>query len=304
YYWNLRTRDGIGKSMEYFARVIDADPRDARGYAALASANAMMADYGYGVAGPKAYAQRAQAYARKALTLDANCGEAYAVLGVLKEEKGSTKTPQLDHALSDLRRAVALDPASGPAHEWYGVALLQKGDVDAAYRELSTAAQLDPLSVATTSWLGSAAYLAGHYADALAYAREALDLSPQRHDAYEVLGMAYEALGDQEHAIGAFEQLARACPKCRPQAAALLAPLEARAHRIAAAQAEVELARTHPAEVAPEDLAVAFASIGRHATALAWLRRSRGAYAATEIANDPRFAGLRRSAGIAMQKPA
>ncbi|MBV8198358.1 MAG: winged helix-turn-helix domain-containing protein, partial [Candidatus Eremiobacteraeota bacterium] len=304
YYWNLRTRDGIGKSMQYFARVIDTDPRDARGYAALASANAMMADYGYGVAPPRVYSDRAAAYARKALTLDPNCGEAYAVSGVLKEEKNTNKAPQLDPAISDLRRAVALDPTSGPAHEWYGVALLQKGNVPAAYRELRTAAQLDPLSVATTSWLGSAAYLAGHYADALAYAREALDLSPHRSDAYEVLGMAYEALGDRAQAIHAFEQLARVCPKCAPQAAALLAPLDAQAHRIAAAQAEVELARSHSGDVAPEDLAVAFASIGRQAAALTWLRRSRGAYVATEIANDPRFASLRRAAGIALEKPA
>ncbi len=303
YYWNLRTRDGIAKSMQYFVRVIDTDPRDARGYAALASANAMMADYGYGVAPPQVYAGRARAYARKALTVDPNCGEAYAVIGVLKEEKNIGKAPQLDPALADLRRAVALDPTSGPAHEWYGVALLQKGDVTASYRELSTAAQLDPLSVATTAWLGSAAYLAGRYDDALAYARETLDLSPERSDAYQILGLAYEALGDQTEAIRTFDEFARTCVKCRPQAAALLAPLLARAHRIADARAEVQLAQSHAREVAPEDLAVAFASIGRHAAALAWLRRSRGAYVETEIANDPRFAALRHAAGT-LQKPA
>ncbi|MBV8724206.1 MAG: winged helix-turn-helix domain-containing protein [Candidatus Eremiobacteraeota bacterium] len=304
YYWNLRTRDGIGKSMQYFARVIDADPRDARGYAALASANAMMADYGYGIASPRVYGDRARAYAHKALTLDPNCGEAYAVLGVLKEQKKMGAPNQLDPALRDLRRAVALDPTSGPAHEWYGVALLNTGNVPAAYRELSTAAQLDPLSVATTAWLGSAAYLAGRYTDALAYARETLDLSPQRSDAYEILGLSYEALGDRSAAMKAFEQLGRTCPKCRPQAAVLLAPLNAGAHRIAAAHAEVALAIAHPQEVAPEDVAVAFASMGRTAAALTWLRRSNTAFAATEIANDPRFHSLRRAAGIGLQKPA
>ena len=84
----------------------------------------------------------------------------------------------MTHALRDLRKAIALDPASGSAHEWYGIALLHEGRVDAAYAELATAAQLDPLSVATTAWLGTASYLERRYGDAIAYARETLDLSP------------------------------------------------------------------------------------------------------------------------------
>src|SRR5262249_28824856 len=61
YYWNLRTEDGISKSMQYFAHVIDADPHNARGYAALASANAIMGDYQYGTSKPQVYYDRATA---------------------------------------------------------------------------------------------------------------------------------------------------------------------------------------------------------------------------------------------------
>ena len=127
YYWNLRTRDGIAKSVDYFSRVVDSDPRDARGYAGLASAEAMMADYRYGAAPPKVYIARARAYAHKALVLDPNSGEAYAVLGMLATVKQGGSMPNLAEAFKYLRRAIALDPSSGPAHEWYGVALLEKG---------------------------------------------------------------------------------------------------------------------------------------------------------------------------------
>jgi DNA-binding winged helix-turn-helix (wHTH) protein/tetratricopeptide (TPR) repeat protein len=305
YYWNLRTRDGIAKSVDYFTRVIDTDPHDARGYAGLASADAMMADYGYGEAPAKVYVARARAYAHKALVLDPDSGEAFAVLGMLATEKKSGSMPNLLEAFKDLRRAIALDPASGPAHLWYGVALLEKGRVSEAYGELNDAAQLDPLSVASTSWLGTAAYLERRYGDAVAYARETLDLSPQRGDAYQTLGLAYEALGDNSRAAAAFSRLAEVCSACRGQAAALLAPVYARANRAAEARAELAFAQSHAQDVAPEDLALAFEAVGRRGAALDLLRRSHSEYVAAEMANDPRFAPLRRAAGVALvPKPA
>jgi DNA-binding winged helix-turn-helix (wHTH) protein/tetratricopeptide (TPR) repeat protein len=306
YYWNLRTRDGIAKSVEYFSRVVAADPQDARGYAGLASANAIMADYRYGAAPAKVYVARARSYAREALALDPNSGEAYAVLGLIASETMKSAAAQNDLALADLRHAIALDPASGTAHTWYGMALLEQGRVGDAYAELAKAAQYDPLSVATTAWLGTTAYLERHYRDAISYARETLDLSPQRYDAYETLGLAYEALGDRPRAALTFHRLAKVCNHCSAQAAALLAGLYARGNQMAQARSELAVAEAHAGEVAPQDLAVAFEAVGQRGAALAWLRkwRSDSDYAAAEIANDPRFDGLRRTAGSRQQKPA
>ena len=296
YYWNLRTRQGIAKSLEYFSRVTANDPRDARGYAGLATANVMMADYGYGGAPAAVYISRARVYAREALAIDPNSGEAYAVLGLIASETMRGGVPALDGALTDLRRAILLDPASGTAHEWYGTALLRQGRVGEAYAELAEAAQLDPLSVATTAWLGMTAYLERRYGDAISYSRETLDLSPQRADAYETLGLAYEALGDEPRAGQTFRRLGQACASCRAEAAALLTALYARGNQLARARAELAIAREHASQVAPEDLAVAFEAVGDREAALTWLRRwrSNSDYAATKIANDPRFAGFRR----------
>jgi DNA-binding winged helix-turn-helix (wHTH) protein/Flp pilus assembly protein TadD len=303
YYWNLRTRDAVNKSVAYFERVVAIDPRDPRGYAALASANAIVADYNYGPAPIKVYIARARAYAREALAIDPNCGEAYAVLGMIASKKWYGVPARPGEALSDLRRAIALDPSSGPAHEWYGIALLELNRVHEASAELAKAAELDPLSVATTAWLGTTAYLQGRYADAVAYSRETLDLSPQRQDAYETLGLAYEALGNQKAAAGAFHKLAELCSMCRPQAAALLAPISARTHQMALAKVQLQMAADHSTDVAPQDLAAAFEAVGRHRAALGWLRRMHGEYLEAEIANDPRFAGLRRElAGTLAQK--
>jgi DNA-binding winged helix-turn-helix (wHTH) protein/Flp pilus assembly protein TadD len=308
YYWNLRTREGVAKSMEYFARVVADDPADSRGYAGLASANAIEADYEYGKLPAKAYVARARTYAQRALQLDPNSSEAYAVLGLIssKAMKGAVAAPQTGLGLSYLRRAIALDPASASAHEWYGMSLFEQGHVQQAYFELSKAAQLEPTSVSTTAWLGTTAYLQGHYGDAIAYARETLDLSPQRDDAYVTEGLAYQALGDEVRAAASFRSLGKICTDCQAESAALLAALYAHERQMDRARAQLAIAQAHTSDVAPQDLALALAAVGQRGAALTWLHRWRtGNYhAATKLANDPRFAGLRAAERERAQKPA
>jgi DNA-binding winged helix-turn-helix (wHTH) protein/tetratricopeptide (TPR) repeat protein len=298
YYWSQRTPDGLRKSVVYFARVIDEDPRSAQGYAAMADANAIMGDYAYGSARPATYFARAHAYAEKALTIDPNSADAYAVLGMLSGESSSkddsAPAKAMSRGLAFFQRAIALDPKNASAREWYGVALLELGRVDAAYAQLRAASQLDPLSVATTDWLGMAAYLNRRYTEAIADERETLDLSPQRSGVYETLGLAYEAIGDMPHAQRAFDAFARD-GHCRAEAAALLVEFYARTKQYAKARAELTIAQAHPRDVEPEDLAVALAAVGESRTALWWLHRVHsGEYLKMQIANDPRFNVLRK----------
>jgi DNA-binding winged helix-turn-helix (wHTH) protein/Flp pilus assembly protein TadD len=306
YYWNTRSRDGIVKSLDYFARVVDSDPRDARGYAALASANAIMGDYKYGSAPPSVYYARARAYAQKALAIDPQCGEAYAVLGMLASEKDSPSMQQLTDGIRQLHRAIELDPSDAPAHEWYGIALLGFGRVNEAYAELQKASDLDPLSVATTHWLGQAAYLERRYDDAISYERQALDLSPQLYEALGIMGLAYEARGDDRLAAGAFREMAAKCPMCRPEAAALLASVYARTNHPDLARAQLEIAKAHASDVSPEDLALAYAAVGQRSVALSYFHRIRGNMLQASIANDPRFDAFRDDPALARfsQKPA
>jgi DNA-binding winged helix-turn-helix (wHTH) protein/Tfp pilus assembly protein PilF len=304
YYWNQRTTAGVQKSLMYFAQVVDTDPHAARGYAALADANAIMGDYHYGALPVRVYFQRARAYAQKALVLDANSADAYAVLGMLETESMNAKA--LSRGLAELRRAIALDPAYGPGHQWYGIALLNQGRVHEAMRELQTAANLDPLSVSTTAWLSSAAYLDRQYDEAIAYAHQTLDLSPSRIEVWQELGLAYEARGDYVRAIASFETLAAKCPKCASEAAALLAHAYAMNHDLVRAHAEFARARSDRKNVSLEDLAVAQAAIGDRNGALALLRSASGDYSRKLIALDPRLDAFRDDARFRsfIQKPA
>ena len=257
YYWNLRTRDGVRKSLVYFERVVDADPRDARGFAALADANVAMGDYCYGTHEPAVYFARARAYATKALALDPNSAEAHATLGFLALDRGDVTA-----AGTQLQRAIALDQSYAPAHAWYGIALLSRGDVSSGLRHLRTAADLDPLAVTTTAWLASQAYASRRFGDAIVYSRQALELAPQRTDALMTLGVAYEARGEIDRAVETFKRYGAAGAYYRPEAAALLARAYALGHRLPEARAQLAFARAHRSELYPVDLAAAVAAVG------------------------------------------
>jgi DNA-binding winged helix-turn-helix (wHTH) protein/Tfp pilus assembly protein PilF len=288
YYWNQRTATGVEKSLTYFAQVVDADPRDARGYAALADADAMMGDYRFGQERPGIYLQRARAYAQKALALDSNSAEAFAVLGVIEIESHG----DMARGLSELRHAILLDPRYGPAHQWFGIALLGQGDARGAMSELQTAANLDPLSVATTAWLSSAAYYDHRYGDAIAYARQTLDMSPSRTDVLVSLGAAYEERSQYGRAIAAYKAYGANCSTCAPEVWALLAHVYALQHQLPAARAALASAQAHPQDVSPDDLAAALAAVGERTEAMAWLQRLRGHYGNALLALDPRLNAL------------
>jgi DNA-binding winged helix-turn-helix (wHTH) protein/Flp pilus assembly protein TadD len=267
YYWNLRTRDGVRKSLVYFERVVDGNPRDARGFAALADANLAMGDYCYGTHDPAVYFARARAYAAKALALDPNSAEAHATLGFLALDRGDVMT-----ARTQLQRAIALDPSYAPAHAWFGIALLSGGDAPSGLRHLETAADLDPLAVTTTAWLASQAYASRRFGEAIVYSRQALELAPQRTDALMTLGAAYEARGDIDRAVDAFKRYGAVDAYYRPEAAALLARAYALGHRLPEARAQLAFARAHQRELYPTDLAAAVAAVGDRRGALDALR--------------------------------
>jgi len=279
YYWNLRTPEGVQRSVGYFQRVIDTDPYSSLGYAALADANVTIGDYCYGTHRPAVYFARAREFANKALALDPNSADAHAALGFI-----ALRSKNMPGAVAELQRAISLDPSYAPAHEWYGIALLGRGRFSEGLRQLKLAADLDPLSVATTAWLGSAAYVSRRYADAIAYSRQALELSPQRTDALVTLGQAYEAQGNTARAIAAFKRYGAVGSFDRPEAAALLAHAYAIERRMPQARAQLSYARANASEVNPTDLAAAAQAVGDRSVALDFLRRVRSHGSAVENA--------------------
>lgn len=284
YYWKQRTDVGLQKSVRYFSAVVKSDPKNVRGYAALAQAYALEADYGFAPM-KKTYA-RARDLARTALRMDSHSAEAHAAMGIAEDIPESRRA-----ALEQFREAVALDPSYPSAHQWYGSALLLQGRAREGFAELRRAAQLDPVSPAALSWLSSAAYLARRYSAAVAYAREGIDLAPRRADLYMALGLAYEAQRNFPAAERAYGRIAALCPGCRPESDALLAHAYAAAGD--AARAGLTLARPRVfASADPGDVALALIAMNRRSAALRALRGFPRAEVA-HLALDPRLDPVR-----------
>jgi DNA-binding winged helix-turn-helix (wHTH) protein len=171
YYWNLRTADGVGKSLHYFQRIVEREPENPLGYVGMADANVTMGDYCYGAHRPADYFRRARAFLDTALLLDPDSVAARATQGFLLLHEGAAAA-----AVTELRRAVTSDPSYAPAREWYGIALARQNRLADARVQLRDAAELAPLSVAATAWLGSIAGRSGEVEDRRVYARELRDM--------------------------------------------------------------------------------------------------------------------------------
>jgi tetratricopeptide (TPR) repeat protein len=137
--------------------------------------------------------------------LEAGAGyEAHMGLGLALERKGDEAG-----ALAELKKAVALEPASCLAHFYYGT-LLKEGE--AAKTELETALAIRPGWFDAQLELGAVyARSKNHQAAAEAY-RAAVKIDGKRAEAYMGLGKALYELGKLDEALAALKRLAELVP--------------------------------------------------------------------------------------------
>src|SRR5690242_17745548 len=168
-------RLAVMKAFGLFERVLASQPDDANSHAGLASAYLLMASAMLRRPLPVEEAiPLARDSARRALALDENCGEAWAVLGSLKmiyerDWKGAS---------ADFERATSRDPRSIEAAIAYGQFLSATGCHREAIHSLNRARELDPLRHATLEQLGLAQWMAGDSERALATLADATAINP------------------------------------------------------------------------------------------------------------------------------
>ena len=119
-YWDKRTLSDLETAVSYFNQAIAKDPGYALAYVGLASAYAVLPDYG---GSPSEDVPKANAAARKALELDATLGRPHAVLGYTKFGH------EWDFAggEAEFKKAIELDPNDATVHQWYAESLFMLG---------------------------------------------------------------------------------------------------------------------------------------------------------------------------------
>src|SRR5712692_9026058 len=106
-----RTGADLLKSIEYYDQAIAKDPGYPLAYVGLADSHLLLT--AYGAISPKESASPAKAALKKALDLDDSLAQAHASSGLL-----ATLELNVHRAISELERAIQLNPNYATAHHW------------------------------------------------------------------------------------------------------------------------------------------------------------------------------------------
>jgi serine/threonine-protein kinase len=159
----------------------------------------------YNAASPADSYPQAEAFARKALALDANCAEALVALGSVKARYQF----DLPGALEDYERAIQLSPNDSTAHHWIGGdSFAATGQHSREVAELKRALELDPLSLIINTNLGVAYIRAGRLDEAVAQLRTAVQMDDSFYPAHREYALALELQGKIPEAISQYEKAA------------------------------------------------------------------------------------------------
>jgi TolB-like protein/Tfp pilus assembly protein PilF len=202
YFLNKRTEKALFKAIEYFQRAIAAAPESAAAYAGLARTYTVLAYYGPYL--PREVHSKARAAAQQALKLDPGQADAHAVLAYCNMLYGWNWRK----AEAGFRKAIAFDPCSVTAHQWYADFLVAMKRHDEAIEEMRRACALDPFSMQVNSDLGWSLLYANQCDKAINQYRHVLEMDPNFWLAHWGLGLAYGQTGMLKEAI---DSLGEAC---------------------------------------------------------------------------------------------
>ena len=194
-----RTGADLRTSIEYFNLAIAKDPDYPLAYVGLADSHLLLS--AYGAISPKESISPAKAALKKALELDDSSAEAHASAGLL-----AGLELDLNRGISELERAIQLNPNYATAHHWLARPLMAIGQSDRAIIEAKRAIELDPLSLICNADLGWIYFNARRYDEAEAQARKTLEMDSRFVVAHYDLGEVLQFKGKLPDAIAEYQK--------------------------------------------------------------------------------------------------
>jgi TolB-like protein/Tfp pilus assembly protein PilF len=199
--WEKRGGDNIRQAIGFYEQAINRDSNYALAYAGLAEAYVLLPFYT--ATGPQEAFPKGKSAALKALQLDDNLSDAHAALGLLL----CVSDLDMTASISELQRAISINPNYATAHHWYGNGpLLALGRFEESIAEGKRAVELDPFSPVINADLGQNFYIARQYDEGIAQLRKTLEIDPTFYYAHQNLGIAFQLKGDLVAAIAEFTQ--------------------------------------------------------------------------------------------------
>lgn len=303
HYFNLRSRDGLDKSIQLYQQALAKDSFYAAAYAGMADSYNLKAFYGFDPTMDSV--TQAKIAANKALEIDDSMAAAHAALGYTEfmwRDDWAAAAREFD-------RARELDDNYVPAHQWFALYLAARGRTDEALNQMQFAQKIDPLSPSVHAGLAYIYYFARDYEHAVEQARVALQLNPNLMAAHAVLGWSFTERKQFPEAIGELET-ASSLSSGVPVYRSTLGRAYALSGDMAAAKkilAEVEASQNEPNGVGTSLAALCLAT-GDSDRAFHWLEQTapgdiqanwlRVDPAFDSVRNDPRFQAILARMGV------
>jgi DNA-binding winged helix-turn-helix (wHTH) protein/TolB-like protein/tetratricopeptide (TPR) repeat protein len=269
YFWNKRSKEGLGKAIDYFGRAVQEDPNFALAYALMADCYYLQFYYGY-ESGPDQI-RNAKAASDRALLLDDSVAEGHIARAMVQSLQ-----QELHLSMQSLRRALDLNPNLATAHLRYAWCLTSYGQLIDALREMKRAQELDPLSATNSTALGILLTFTGQFNDALAYCSRAAELEPANYIVRCNLAITYQLNGMFQQAIEQYRMAGEIAPERKGDILASIATVLTSAGRKSEADSMMsevlELATAGKAD--PYNVALLCAARDEKEQAFKWLAKA------------------------------
>ena len=194
------TEEALRKSLEFFHRALEHDPKFSRAWTGIAKAWLWLAD---------AYVPPLEAYpkvrdaAARALQFDDQEAEAHVYLAETKR----ILDWDLDGAEAEFNRAVVIDPNSTPSNYFVAALHAMRGDRDKALAYLQRTSKIDPASLWVSNFACELYRYFGLYDEAIAAGERALQLDPTfAHYGEPMLAALYREMGRFDDAIALYQK--------------------------------------------------------------------------------------------------
>jgi serine/threonine protein kinase/tetratricopeptide (TPR) repeat protein len=272
FHWNQFTPESLPKALQSFQQAISLDPNYALAYVGVADFFVWANIYGI-VSSNEAFPQAKDVLAR-ALELDVELGEAYAVLGLI-----DTNYFKWDESERHHRKAIEMSPNYPQAHEWYAACLVGTGRFEEGIAEMRRAEQLDPLSLRTMTMMAWSLYQVRRFDESLAKSRQIIEMDKNYPQGHLQLANNLLELGRIEEAVIAARRAVETMPDSPlPQYILCFALVRANREREARGILEEMKRQAEIAYVKPYFLAMAHIALGEREAAFAQFEKSFGEY--------------------------
>ena len=264
YLWGQRNGEAITKAVGYFQQAVQEEPDFALAYSGLSDC------YSVRWRGKTDF-PRAEAYARKALSLQPDLAEGHVSLGL-----AHLFQYKMADAGGELRRALELNPNNAMASHFYADYLLAIGRPAEALAENDRARQLDPFSLPINTMRGLILTGLREYDQALNQLERTAEIAPQAPSLHNFLARIYWLEGRAPEAIAEERKegtLAHSSERLRDleEVAAAYAKSGLRAAQVRSAQL-MELHQDSNSQAIL--IAFQYGTLENEAKVLQWLERS------------------------------